>query len=64
MSQKQIVKRHLERYGSITSWTAYSRYHITRLAGRIYELVKDGMKIERESMHKGRIVWTRYTIEA
>ena len=37
-SQVQIVRAHLERYGSITSMTAFVSYKITRLSHIIYVL--------------------------
>tara|TARA_Y100001938_G_C7954042_1_gene360771 strand:+ start:423 stop:686 length:264 start_codon:yes stop_codon:yes gene_type:complete len=41
MSQKEQVRKHLEQYGSITSWEAITKYRITRLSGIIYILRHD-----------------------
>lgn len=45
MTQKDIIKEHLEKYGSITSWEAITRYHITRISAIILMLRKEGMNI-------------------
>lgn len=44
-TQKEMVLRHLENIGSITSKEAIDRYGITRLAGVIWELKNKGHKI-------------------
>lgn len=40
MSQNDIILNHLQKKGSITTFEAYNRYHITRLPARIHELRK------------------------
>lgn len=45
MTQKEIVRAHLERYGKISSWEAIQNYHITRLAAVISLLRDDGCDI-------------------
>ena len=42
------ILRHLEIYGSITSWEAIQEYSCTRLSHYIYLLRKDGYVIEDE----------------
>lgn len=44
-TQKEIVLRHLENIGSLTSKEAIDRYGITRLAGVIWELKNKGHNI-------------------
>lgn len=48
LSQKQVVKDHMQIYGSISQKDAFNLYSITRLADVIYKLKKDGIKIETE----------------
>jgi hypothetical protein len=45
-SKHQLVKSHLTRYGSITSWKAIQSYGATRLSAIIHNLRhKEGMNI-------------------
>ena len=44
--QTKIVLKHIQRYGSITSLTAFQMYNITRLSHAIYMLRKSGYKIK------------------
>jgi hypothetical protein len=47
VTQRTRVLRHLEDYGSITTWQAYSEYGITRLSAVIFDLIhKDNIKID------------------
>ena len=49
MTQKERVKRHLEKYGTITTLEAFKEYGITRLSARIWDLKhKDGLVITEE----------------
>lgn len=41
-----LVRKHLEEYGSITSWKAIELYGATRLSSIIFNLRKDGLDIE------------------
>lgn len=46
-NQKSKVFEHMLKYGHISTWTAYERYHITRLSALIWLLRhKDGVAIE------------------
>lgn len=46
MNKHQLVKRHLQEFGSITSWEAIEKYGATRLSAIIYNLrYRDGMNI-------------------
>ena len=51
IKQKDRIRRHLERYGSITAVEALSEYGIMRLASRISDLRKGGVTIERDMVH-------------
>lgn len=46
VSQKEIIRQHLLKYGTITSWEAIQEYHITRLAVCIKLLRDDGYVID------------------
>ena len=48
LTQREKIMRHLEQYGSITSAEAISEYGIYRLASRISDLKKSGVRISRE----------------
>lgn len=55
-SQNEIIMEHLKIHGSITTYEAYNRYHITRLPARIHELKKKGVEIvktERPTKSRG-----------
>ena len=47
MTQCEQIMRHLEQYGSITSAEAETEYGIYRLASRISDLKKSGVRIKR-----------------
>lgn len=44
-TQDLIVLRHLKQHGHITSWEAITKYHITRLSAKIYNLRQLGYHI-------------------
>ena len=46
---KERILRHLQDYGTITSWEAYMEYGCTRLAHYIYLLKKDGCTFTDEN---------------
>lgn len=46
VTQNDTVLMHLQQYGDITALQAFSRYQITRLSARIYELRQAGYCIE------------------
>lgn len=49
MTQNERIKRHIETFGSITSYEAFREYGITRLSARIYDLRRDfGLNITSE----------------
>ena len=49
MKQDELIKKHLEEHGSITSMEAIELYGCTRLSARIWNLRHSGMKIVGES---------------
>lgn len=53
MSKSFLVLRHLQRYGSITSWEAIQEYGATRLSAIIFNLRHSGWDIPD--------VWEEYT---
>nr|DAM60606.1 MAG TPA: helix-turn-helix domain protein [Caudoviricetes sp.]DAV88134.1 MAG TPA: helix-turn-helix domain protein [Caudoviricetes sp.] len=48
MTQCELIQRHLEDYGSITSLEAMQEYGIMRLASRISDMKKLGFTIRKE----------------
>lgn len=68
MTQKEMILRHLEEYGKITSFEAFVEYGITRLAARIHDLRADGYKIKStvqyaRNRYGKKIKFERYTLE-
>ena len=53
MTQNDRIMQHLREHGSITQLEAMQEYGIYRLASRISDLRKDGVKIKRD-MVKGK----------
>ena len=50
VTQKELVLRHLQDYGSISSWEGFTDYGITRLSAIIYNLRSDGVQISSETI--------------
>lgn len=46
MTQRQMIRMHLEMFGSITPALALNEYACARLSARISELREEGLKIE------------------
>ena len=46
MTQKEMIRKHLEMFGSITPAQALTEYACARLSARISELRKDGLVIQ------------------
>jgi len=53
LTQNDRIMQHLREHGSITQLEAMQEYGIYRLASRISDLRKDGVKIKRD-MVKGK----------
>ena len=51
-TQNAMVLKHLKQRGSITTFTAFQRLHITRLPARIPELRKQGYAINDVWVHR------------
>ena len=55
ITQVEMIKMHLKKYGSITSWEAIKKYNITRLSAVIYILIhKEGWKLKKERFYTRR----------
>lgn len=52
ITQEELIKKHLNKRGSITSWEAIKLYGCTRLSAKIYDLRNEGMKIRTEHVSK------------
>ena len=68
MTQKEIVLNEMKKAGSITSWDAITKHHITRLSARIADLEADGVQIkhtlETHKLPSGRTTTiTRYSLK-
>ena len=48
MSHKERVLRHLNEFGSISTWEAIREYGNTRLSATIFSLKEDGVRISKE----------------
>ena len=53
MTQKELILKYIADFGSITPMEAYGDLGITKLATRISEMRKDGMKFEIQAV-KGK----------
>ena len=67
MTQKELVKEYLERYGSITTWQAFKDLYILDLQGAIRDLRRKGMDIQDRRLYKRnrfgkRISYKKYFI--
>ena len=67
MTQKEMVLRHLETFGSITSMEAFNDYGITRLSDVIFRLRNEGVKIDsvnetRNNRFDVPTTFSRYTL--
>ena len=51
MTQREEILRYIEEFGSITPMEAFADLRITKLATRISEMRKDGMKFKIEIVH-------------
>jgi hypothetical protein len=48
ITQKDRILKHLQEYGSITTWDSFSLYGDTRLSDKIYRLKKEGYDFNEE----------------
>lgn len=47
MSQRDAIRQHLQEHGSLTQREADREYGVSRLPARIWELKRQGVKIEK-----------------
>lgn len=67
MAQNKKVLLHIEEHGGITSFEAFSKYRITRLASRVHDLRQMGYpivtSIVQTTNEDGNVVrYARYTL--
>lgn len=65
-TKQDLLKAHLLKYKSITSWEAIQKFAATRLAAMIFLLEKHGWKFERKTVRRKEgeteANYTRYTL--
>lgn len=66
MSQNELILAHLRKRKFITTWDAFSRYGITRLSGRIYDLRDQGHRITTTYVtnRRTKVRYGKYRLEA
>lgn len=52
ISQGEMIRKHLVKKRSITSWEAIKLYGCTRLSAKIYDLRAEGMNIKTDHITK------------
>jgi hypothetical protein len=57
------IKEHLLKYGKITTWDAFTKYHITRLSQYIMMLRKEGFEIDMEWATNNKKRYGIYTLK-
>ena len=67
MTQCEMILKHMQECGTITSWEAMQEYGIMRLASRITDLKEAGIPIKREMVsqknrHGDTVTFARYSI--
>ena len=60
MSQTQRILRHLKKGRSISPLQALRMYGSLRLGARIYDLRREGHRIERQMVRRNGKHWARY----
>jgi hypothetical protein len=63
MTQNEAVLRHLKTGRSLTPGAALDRFGIFRLAARIHDLRRQGIKIESHTVKFGRKKWASYLLD-
>ena len=48
MTQHGLILAHMDTYGSISPFEAFTEYGITKLATRVSELIRQGERITKE----------------
>ena len=66
MTQEQLIKEHLEKFGKITTWEAFEDYGVTRLSSIIFNLRKNmyiDSKMKTTKNRLGHMVkYSEYTL--
>ena len=62
MSQTQRILRHLKKGRSISPLQALRMYGSLRLGARIYDLRREGHRIERQMVRRNGKHWARYVM--
>ena len=68
MTQGERIVEYMERYGAITPMEAWNNLYITKLATRVSELRRQGVKIKKErvrtkNMFGEHVSYMRYSLE-
>ena len=68
LTQSQRILRHLQDYGTITTWQAIEDYGITRLSASVFDLKEMGYKISGEvksglNRYGEKVSWKEYRLE-
>ena len=68
MTQVEIILRHLQDYGAITTYEAFTEYGITRLPSRIFDLRSRNLNITdewvyRKNRYGKQIKFKKYILE-
>lgn len=61
-SKQELLRAHLLKFKSITSWEAIQKFKATRLAAMIFNLEKNGWKFSRKAIKSDGTSYTRYTL--
>lgn len=67
MTQNERVIEYIKRFGSISTYEAFTELGITRLSARIFELQEAGHEFDRETVHSinrmgESVSYTRYSL--
>lgn len=61
-TQLEKVRKHLQKYKTITSWEAIVKYKITRLSQYILILRQSGLGIKSERIQKDKVWYVKYKL--
>lgn len=61
-TKQELLRTHLIKFKSITSWEAIQKFKATRLAAMIFNLERTGWKFTRKSIKSDGTSYTRYTL--
>jgi len=62
MNQCDLILKHLQNDGKITSFEAFEKYRITRLSGRIYDLKAKGYDITTNLVTNKNTTYAEYLL--